>query len=132
MYLNLKYMFLLIAICGCKVKEKSSNSKITFVHKIDNQQYWDNVTPKMFIDTLIKYPGDVFAIGSPPRNEWYDLNYLQLLNQYVDDKRMCAAVTSLYLNKVPRYKRTNVSFQSKYLIKGIKEKRYPPTLSSVD
>ncbi len=95
------------------------------VNNIEDESYWNKVTPVMFIDTLIAHPQEVYIIKTISQEDWYNPNYIVELNKKINDNRICAFVMSSYSNQLYKYQYTTVSQQAKNLINGIKHKRYP-------
>jgi len=130
----MRFLFFLFSL-SLFVFSCSSNKKasliVTNIYDIDSITYWQKVSPIMFMDTLKKHPFRIFVITVSPQENWYDQKYVEQLKHFSKDRSLCAAVISSKLNMRPVYKRTTVSQQREYLIKGINEKRYPPTLSSI-
>jgi hypothetical protein len=125
---------ILILSLSCITAKKTTNSNVT-IKVIEDSEYWDKVNPIMFIDTLRKYPGEIFSIDSFPKENWYDKKYITLLEKMFNDigsnsNDKCAGVISGYISIRPIYKNTSVANQINYLIKGMQQKKYPPTLSS--
>jgi hypothetical protein len=133
MFLSIGFNYLIytsvVFITAFCATSQNSFKSTTIVNVIDDLSYWKRTSPVAFIDTLKLHPGEIFAIQIEPDINWYEEVQIPFLEDKLGDKSLCAAVVSAYISERPLYKKTTISDQAKFLIKGIKEKKYPPTLS---
>ena len=124
-------LYCFILTCSCKLLEhnKSTTLRVNFVEDEQlggNSKYFETITPIMFLDTLKKYPNEVFVFGTINNKNWYDTNLISTLTLKLTDHTLCGLVESSYNSKLYSYRKTTISEQARLLIEGINNRQYPP------
>lgn len=95
------------------------------INKVD---YWENVSPINFIDTLIKYgPEYFFKLEVRPPENWFNEDYIKRLHVFKNDTNYCAWVMIPIAEELGEFQceESRVNNQADHLIRSILMKRYP-------
>ena len=107
----------------------SKSMKISkYIIAINDSNYWHKVDPIKFLDTLICYGENyIFRIEVTPPNDWYNPISIQKLNEYENNNFFSASVITFLAEEFGDITcgSTTISQEAKYLIEGIKRKKYP-------
>jgi len=101
------------------------------VHIISDSVYWNKVTPIDFLDTLKKYPSELFLIEVEPKVNWYKNEYIIVLKSYYRCKKKCGGVASYYISKKITFVNTTIGHQARYIVESFNYKRFPHSMSSL-
>ncbi len=116
--LVLVYFLISLVVISCRNGMSTpSNKQITTIRVLTSEDL-NKMTPQMIVDTLKKYPNDIFSIGVLP-SRFCELDFINELSQFSNSDTKSASLKDTFESKVPRHRKTTLGEEIEILLNWI-------------